>query len=576
MLLVPVMSIAAMLEAFAALALFAVLRLVVEPHRVRTAPVVSQLWQAWPTDDPPAIVATLTGLVAALYLGRALFLGWAEWLKESTISQSGTLAAERLFARYLAAEYPFHFRRRSTELIQEVARATVVAFQLVVGSVLNIATEIATIAALVVVLAVVAPGRALGSIAVVLALVAIPIFAMRRVWVRSGAAQKALEAQQLHVLQQSLGAVKEVKVTGREAFFEARFRASRRALGRVLHRRAWIATALRLTVETTLIVCMLAVVLFVLLRGTTGGETLAVLALFAYTGFRVVPSANRIMLNAGYRREALAFIQTAAEDFRRMPAVTRAAQPAGHEQAIEFSETIAADDVSFAYEADAPPVLHHVHLLLRRGESLGIVGPTGAGKSTLVDVLLGLLQPTSGRVLIDGVDLRGRERSWQRQIGYVAQDPYLLDDTVRRNIAFGVPDASIDEQRVARACSLAQLDDVIRLLPDGLDTVIGENGVRLSGGQRQRVAIARALYTDPPVIVFDEATGALDNATEREVTAAMAALHGSRTLIVIAHRLSTVEACDRLVFIREGRIAATGTFHELLEDRAFRAMAVRD
>jgi ATP-binding cassette subfamily C protein len=206
---------------------------------------------------------------------------------------------------------------------------------------------------------------------------------------------------------------------------------------------------------------------------------------------------------------------------------------------------------------------------------VGIVGPTGAGKSTLVDVMLGLLRPTAGQVLIDGDDLAGYERAWQRLIGYVPQDPYLLDDTVRRNIAFGVPDSVIDEQRLARACTLAQLDEFLRQLPDGLETTVGDDGVRLSGGQRQRVAIARALYQDPAVIVFDEATAALDNQTERDLTRAIAALHGERTLLVIAHRLTTVESCDRLIFLRDGRLAGVGPYQELLRDPRFKALAGR-
>ena len=161
-------------------------------------------------------------------------------------------------------------------------------------------------------------------------------------------------------------------------------------------------------------------------------------------------------------------------------------------------------------------------------------------------MLLGLLPPTSGRVMVDGEPLAGRERAWQRQIGYVSQDVYLLDDSLRRNIAFGIADAAIDESRLASAVALARLDEVVAALPKKLETVVGEDGVRLSGGQRQRVAIARALYHDPAVIVFDEATAALDNQTEREVTAAIASLRGTRTLIAIAHRLSTVKDCDRL------------------------------
>ena len=180
--------------------------------------------------------------------------------------------------------------------------------------------------------------------------------------------------------------------------------------------------------------------------------------------------------------------------------------------------------MSFGYDGGPPLALERISFTINRGESIGIVGPTGAGKSTLVDVLLGLLPPTSGRVVIDGEPLEGRERAWQRQIGYVSQNIYLLDDSLRRNIAFGIPDGAIDEARLQAAVTQARLDEVVAGLPSRLETVVGENGVLLSGGQRQRVAIARALYHDPAVLFFDEATAALDTQTEREVTEAIAHL----------------------------------------------------
>jgi ATP-binding cassette subfamily C protein len=239
---------------------------------------------------------------------------------------------------------------------------------------------------------------------------------------------------------------------------------------------------------------------------------------------------------------------------------------------VTFDREITFEHVTLRYEAGDRPALTDVNLSIRPGESIGIVGPTGAGKSTLVDVLLGLLLPTGGRVLIDGDPLSTRERGWQRLIGYVPQEVYLLDDTLRRNIAFGIADRAIDDRQLARAVSLARLGEVVSALPKGLETNVGENGVRLSGGQRQRVAIARALYHDPPVLVFDEATAALDNQTEREVTEAIAALRGDRTLVAIAHRLSTVQACDRLIYLRDGRIAGIGTYQELLPDEGFRKL----
>jgi ATP-binding cassette subfamily C protein len=572
LLLVPLVSLAAIVEAIGALAVFGLLRIVVDPERVRTTPVVSELWRRWPDDNLRTFVAALTIGVAVFYVVRALLLTWVEWVKESVIHHSGARAAERLFARYLAADYAFHLRRRSASLIAEVSRSTDAAFQLIAASVVNISAEVATLAALIAVLVVTAPSRTLLAMGIVLLIVAVPVVATRRVWRRWGERAKRFEEQQLHVLQQSLGAVKEVKIAGRESFFETRLRAARRSLAHLRRQRASMASALRLGIEAVLIGSMLLIVLVVTLRGDSGADTVSVLALFAYAGFRAVPSANRIMLNAGYLREGKPFAEAVAADFEKLRPV--AARAHGPERTIDFRQSIACENVSFVYEEAARPALQDINLTIRRGESVGIVGPTGAGKSTLVDVLLGLLRPTGGRVLVDGDDLAGYERAWQRLIGYVPQDPYLLDDSLRRNIAFGVPDTTIDEQRLARACALAQLDEFLRQLPEGLETLVGEDGVRLSGGQRQRVAIARALYQDPQVLVFDEATAALDNQTEREVTRAIAALHGQRTLIVIAHRLTTVESCDRLIFLRDGKLAGIGAYAELLRDPRFKAIAV--
>jgi ATP-binding cassette subfamily C protein len=570
-LLIPVVSMAALLEAIGAIAVFGLLRVVVEPQRVRTTPVVTELWSAWPTDDPATIIGLLIALLALFYVLRAAFLVWAEWFKESTVARSGAKAAEGLFARYLAADYLFHLKRRSASPIQEVSRATSVAYQLIAASVVNIVAELATMTALIAVLAVTAPVATLTAVGLVLAVVAVPIFATRSVWHRWGARMKLLEEQQLHILQQSLGAVKEVKIAGREAYFEGRLRSVRRDLARVEGGRAALGTAQRLGVETALIVGMLAVLWLVTRGGASGAETVSLMGLFAYAGFRVVPSANRIMLNAGHWRTGRAFAANAIADFKALGRVPL--RPHGPEPVVGFHDALVCDDVTFAYDEGLMPAVSNVRLRLRAGESLGIVGATGSGKSTLVALLLGLLQPMSGRILIDGAPLAGLERGWQRLIGYVPQDTYLLDDTLRRNVAFGVPDPLIDEQRVARACTLAQLDDLLRQLPQGMDTPLGEDGTRLSGGQRQRVAIARALYTDPAVLVFDEATAALDNQTEREVTKSIASLHGTRTLIVIAHRLTTVEACDRLIFLQDGRVAASGTYDELLRNATFRQMA---
>jgi ATP-binding cassette, subfamily B, bacterial PglK len=220
--------------------------------------------------------------------------------------------------------------------------------------------------------------------------------------------------------------------------------------------------------------------------------------------------------------------------------------------------------VSYTYPQSNRRALDQISFRVPYKASIGVVGPSGGGKSTLIDILMGLLQPSSGRILVDGIDIAGATRAWQSNLGYVPQTPYLLDDTLRRNIAFGVPDRDTDEQAVLDAVRMAQLSDLIAGLPHGLDTEIGERGVRLSGGQRQRIAIARALYRRPAVLVFDEATSALDNRTEREITAEIDLLAGERTIIIIAHRMSTVRNCDFIAFLVDGRIADVGSYDELL------------
>jgi ABC-type multidrug transport system fused ATPase/permease subunit len=228
-----------------------------------------------------------------------------------------------------------------------------------------------------------------------------------------------------------------------------------------------------------------------------------------------------------------------------------------------LASSITIENLSFSYETASTQALTGVSIDIARGEAVGLVGPSGSGKSTLVDILLGLLEPTSGRVLVDGDDIHDNLRGWQDQIGYVPQSIFLTDDTLRRNVAFGLPKDQIDHDAVKSAIRSAQLEDFVASLPDGLDTIVGERGVRLSGGQRQRIGIARALYHNPDVLVLDEATSSLDTETEHGVMQAVQALQGEKTVIIVAHRLSTVEYCDRLYRLENARIVDEGTFSEV-------------
>ena len=232
---------------------------------------------------------------------------------------------------------------------------------------------------------------------------------------------------------------------------------------------------------------------------------------------------------------------------------------------VGFGREAVLEEVTFRFPNSTAPALDAVTIRIPHGTTVGIIGGSGAGKSTAVDILLGLLEPTQGRVTIDDVDCRDILRGWQSLIGYVPQSIYLCDDSLRENVAFGVPLEKIDDAAIARAISASQLDDFVAGLPEGLSTVVGERGVRLSGGQRQRIGIARALYHDPEVLVLDEATSALDTDTEAEVMAAVNALHGAKTIVIVAHRLSTVEQCDILYRLEQGRLVQSGSFDEVLK-----------
>jgi ATP-binding cassette subfamily C protein len=445
-------------------------------------------------------------------------------------------------------------------------------FRGVLGSLVNVAGEALVVAGIVVILALTAPGVTLVAVVVVGGLLLLPLTLSRHATARWGQAVARLDNETLQTLQQSLGGVKEVKLSGRERFFLTQFDEQVAGAARLRTRYAAVATTLRMGVETVFVCGLLAVSLLLTLK--SGAAALPLLGLYAYAGFRVIPSANRIMLYVGQLRYSRAWVHDLQQDLAALPVTPPPAAAGPAAEPIRFQHALALERVSYAYAAGGEAAVTDVSLAIARGESLAIVGPSGAGKSTLVDLLLGLLEPTAGRITVDGRDIAGALPSWQRHIGYVPQDPFLLDDTLRRNVAFGLPDAEIDDGQVAAALALARLTDVVAALPRGFDTVLGERGARLSGGQRQRVAIARALYHQPDVLVFDEATSALDTPTERELIAALDGLRGLKTLVVIAHRLSTVRGCDRLAVLRDGRLAAVGPYDDLLaRDPGFRAMA---
>jgi ABC-type multidrug transport system fused ATPase/permease subunit len=570
--LLPLILLTAVLEAAAAEGILGLLR-------VLTDPAPSQTRLSWPLsylpagDDWRGAVLTITLVVMAIFACRLVILSVVVALKEQIARTSVVYLSDKVLGAYLEGPFAIVSRRASSDLQHRVERYAEAAVGLGLSALLQVIVEILVVIGLVILLLFTAPLPTLGAVGATAVLLLLPAWLSRGTFTRIAEQHQAVDQQMVHQLRQGLGALREIRVYGREQFFRQRTRSLLDGLFRVQRRRLVLSDIMRLSVETVFVLVLLIAIVLVTSQAETA-DVISLLGLYAYAGFRFVPSANRITMNLNNVRGALPYARELHQDI-----LTLAPEPTASsaDTAPPFARDIEFSDVGYQYADTTVPALTGITLRITKGESIGIVGPSGSGKSTLADLMLGLLTPSVGRILIDGRDLREMRRAWQRHIGYVAQSFYLLDDTVGRNIAFGLDSTAIDERRVREVVKAAHLESLIEMLPDGIDTVIGETGARLSGGERQRVALARALYANPDVLVLDEATAALDPHTEREVTHAIRNLKGTRTLIVIAHRISTVKECDRLIMLSDGRIHATGQFDNLVATNAdFRALVAAD
>jgi len=525
-----------------------------------TPPPALATWLNW-LGNPTRPVLLLGGLTAllALYAFKAAFVLFSSWRQSQFIRSVECTVSERLFATYLAQPWTFHLQKNPAELIRNVNEVRQLSFAL--GTMLSTLAEAFVLVGIVGLLLWFEPA---GALAVAALLVAATVVLERLT--KSRLRRWGQEAQHHNMyfgkhLMQGLHAAKDIKILGCERSFIDRFthHSWRRA---ALHaRQALFAQIPRLWFELLAVAALCLLTAVMVGQGQPTKEMVPTLGLFAVAAFRMLPSINKLAAGMQSLRTVEATAHTITSDLRHSPLLSG---PPAEPPRFAFRDSIDIAAVSYRYPSASSPSLRTITLTIPHGTSVGLIGGSGAGKTTLVDVVLGLLSPTDGHVLVDGSDIATNLRGWQRLIGYVPQAIYLSDDSIKANVAFGVRTEDIDDHAVSRALRSAQLDEFVNQLPQGAETVIGDRGVRLSGGQRQRIGIARALYHDPELLVLDEATSALDNDTERGVMEAIDALHGAKTLLIVAHRLTTVQRCDLIYRLENGAVVRSGSYADVV------------
>ncbi len=569
--LVPLAVATGTLEAGAAASVLALVQVVADPSRVSALGLASRLGTMFGASGPSGIILTFTALVMTYQIAKNLALIAAQYARYRVVAESRAALSVTMLRGYLAAPYTFHLRRNSADLLRNATRLPQVVCGEVLSSVAALMSEALVATGIAVVLVWAAPGVTLIAGAATIALVVVMLRLTRLLAARLGGRMHALHRQIDREVQTSIGGVKEIKVLEREAFFGESFREEQGALIDLGILGTTLSAVPPLVVETSFVLGALLVVALVSVTGNAGPNGLPLLGLFSYAGFRIVPALNRITFRVNEIRANAAAVRDLYEDFTDVAPLAGADPPAIDRTRPNTDwQSIALDRVTFRYAGADRDTIDGVSFDVRRGEVVGIVGPTGAGKTTMADLVLGLLPPSSGRVLLDDADITPSHRP---RAAYVQQTVFVADDTLARNIAFGIRDTGIVPASIERAIRMADLDSLVRSLAAGVETLVGERGSRLSGGERQRVGIARALYHEPDLLVLDEATSALDVVTEDRVLQAIRAMRNA-AVVLIAHRPSTLRHCDRLVLLMNGRVAASGTFDQLLASSAeFRELA---
>lgn len=501
-----------------------------------------------------AFLMIMAIFLAALYIFKNLYLMFEYNIQYKFVYGNMFELKKKLLRAFLGESYEYFLKVNSGEVIRIINTDTTVAFNLLV-TLLNLFTELVVSGMLIVTIFIIAPFVTTVIAFVLVLLLLFIYFFIKPILRRAGTNQQRSSSEMNKWLLQSIQGIKELKVMEKEDFFEQNFNRNGYIYVDALRKNQTLGIAPRFIIEGVSMGTMFVAISFLIYRGVDLESIIPIITAVAMAAIRLLPSVNRI----SYSLSQIAFSEPMLDKvIENLKIIHKDGdlETFSHETSDDiqnnFETSIELRNITYKYPDADDSVLLSSNILIRKGESIGIIGASGAGKTTLVDIILGLLKPQDGEVLVDNMEISADYRSWHNQIGYIPQMIFMLDDTIKANIAFG--DSDVDENRIWDVIKEAALFDFVSSLSDGIETEIGERGVRLSGGQRQRIGIARALYRNPEVLVFDEATSALDNETESEIMESINQLHGKKTIIIIAHRLSTIELCDHIYRVENGKI----------------------
>ena len=573
------MVLAGLIDVLGVTSILPFMAVVAKPELIQTNPWLHKIFIGLAFESTNSFLIGL-GFAA---LGFMLFSNVVSLTTSTTIlwfsSNLGHNISSRILSSYLRQPYAYFLEQNTSNLVMHCTEDVVRVTNGVVAPTLQAIAKLVVVISILLLVLWVDPWLAI-SAGVVIGTIYACVFLSIRQWVtRLGSTSKDANRERFRLATEMLNGVKELKILGQVEAYPQRFA----RWSAVFAKNQWISAAMslvpRYAIESIAFGSMVVVVLYLLAAHKDFTEVIPLLVLYAFTAYRLLPAFQQLFSSATQIRFNLASLEVVEEKLKTAESThvrdAKSKMPANWDR-VAFEHEIELRNIRFAYSTTRAPVLDQFNLTIQRNSTIALVGSTGAGKTTIVDIILGLIEPQQGSLFVDGIPLvAAKVTAWQKQLGYVPQHIYLSDDSLAANIAFGVLPEQIKMDRVRYASRIANLDEFVRgELPEGYDTRVGERGVKLSGGQRQRIGIARALYSDPDVLILDEATSALDGITEDAVTDSIRTILHEKTIIMIAHRLGTVQHADRIYLLESGRVADQGTYEELLErNDVFRAMA---